>query len=350
MQELAINLWQLLLESAPWLLLGYLIAGFINELMPKQWIHRLLGGEGATYVVRAAFIGAPLPLCSCGVIPAAMGIRRAGASKGATAAFLVATPETGVDSISLTYALMGPFMAVARPVSAIVSAIVTGLSVSFLSQSSEVAKPEVENKEEPPKPTCCHAKKAEALETEQRTFVIKIKDSIEYGLVKMLKDTIKWLAIGLLGAALMKTYVPESFFSQWGDGLLAMVVMVVAGLPMYICASASTPLGAGLMMAGVSPGAALVFMLTGPATNIATLGVIKQELGGRSLIAYLMGVVVTAIVMGLACNALLKYMPLQVMPEVMSHGQHASWWAYASVGVLVLAVLNLLRVRIFRDC
>lgn len=340
-QELALNFWYLLLESAPWLLMGYVIAGIINVMVPKQWINKYLGGEGPSYIVKAALIGAPLPLCSCGVIPAAMGIHRAGASKGATASFLVATPETGVDSISLSYALMGPIMAIARPVSAIVSAIVSGLSVSFLSRSESSISPS----EAPQKTSCCH-KKNQPEQIAAPSFLVKLKSAIYYGLYTMLKDTLKWLALGLLGAAIIKTWVPDSFFTQWGDGLLAMLVMVVAGLPMYICASASTPLGAGLMFAGVSPGAALVFMLTGPATNIATLGVIKQELGSRSLFGYLFGVIVTAIIMGLSFNWAIQYWGLSIIPVELTH-QHSSYWlGYLSVAILSLAILNMLYKRL----
>jgi uncharacterized membrane protein YraQ (UPF0718 family) len=291
------NLWWMIAESAPWLLLGFLIAGIINELVPSKWVTNSLGEPGFPSIFKAAIIGAPLPLCSCGVIPTAIGIRRAGASRGATSSFLVATPETGVDSVSLTYALMGPVMAIARPISAIISAVVAGGLVEGLTPKITDDSPEIQVQK-----SCCGGKKSQQTEQIKSRFK-KITNAttsvLKFSFGKLLKDIAYWLAIGLIGAALIKTFVPDSFFVQWGSGLLAMIAMVIIGIPMYICATASTPLAAGLMLAGISPGAALVFMLTGPATNIATLGVIKNELGAKALFGYLTGVIVTALAMGL---------------------------------------------------
>ncbi len=307
------NLWLMITESAPWLLLGFLIAGVINQLVPPKWITQSLGQKGFGNIFRAAIIGAPLPLCSCGVIPTAMGIRRAGATRGGTASFLVSTPETGVDSVSLTYALMGPVMAIARPISAIISAIMAGVLVEKLTQGMPDKLQESEKKS-----CCCGGKKNEVViePSPVEKIIHSIKSVVQFSFGKLLKDIAFWLAIGLVGAALIKTFIPPSFLTQWGSGIWAMLAMVAVGVPMYICATASTPLAASLVIAGISPGAALVFMLTGPATNIATLGVIKNELGGKSLLGYLIGVVVTAILMGLCLDFLLTSykisMPLSV--------------------------------------
>ena len=266
--------WDLVVESAPWLLAGYLLAGIIRQVIPSSWVERQLATPGLLSIAKGAFIGAPLPLCSCGVIPTALAIRNAGASKGATSSFLVATPETGVDSISFSYAVLGPIFAIARPIGALMSAIMAGVLVNGFDG-------EVNNAGEKKSACggCCGSTKSEVTQT---TVTQRFINAVSYGYGKMISDTAKWLVIGLVAAAVITALVPQSFFLQWGDGVVVMLVMVIVGLPMYICATASTPVAASLLFAGLSPGAALVFMLTGPATNIATMGVIKEQLGFRS--------------------------------------------------------------------
>lgn len=330
MMELLQNFWYLFVESAPYLLLGLLIAGLIKQIIPESWIKKYMGENSS--VVTASLIGAPLPLCSCSVIPTAMGIRRAGASKASTASFMVATPETGVDSIGITYALMGPVMAIARPIAAITSAIMAGLLVKSYDDETPPIK-SVEQK------SCCKSHCASAVPDTKPTLTQNINSIGQYGFGKLLSDFMDWLLIGLFFAALIKTFVPASFFLQYGSGILAMLIVVAISIPMYICATASTPIAAGLMLSGFSPGAALVFMLTGPASNIATLMVIKNELGPRSLIAYLIGVILTAIVMGLALDNILLMSGIELNISSGNHGDMTSI-LYQSSAVL-LAVLML---------
>ncbi|MEX0964103.1 MAG: SO_0444 family Cu/Zn efflux transporter [Pseudohongiellaceae bacterium] len=326
--------WDLLIESAPWLLLGYLLAGIIKQVIPSQWVHKQLATPGFLSIAKGAFIGAPLPLCSCGVIPAALAVRKAGASKGATSSFLVATPETGVDSISFSYAMLGPIFAIARPVAALISAIVAGLLVNRFDEEEQTAQPAKAES------SCCHNKQAQR-EAATPDLAEKLWGAVQYGYGRMISDTAKWLLIGLVAATLVTAAVPQSFFLQWGDGLLAMVVMVIVGLPMYICATASTPVAAGFLFAGISPGAALVFMLTGPATNIATMGVIKEQLGVRSLLAYMAGVILTAIASGLILNQLYAYYGWPLQLSMMEHGESYPLWrqlAALTLSALVLRV------------
>lgn len=323
MYELLQNFIYLFMESAPFLLGGLLLAGLIRQMIPDKWINKTLGEKSS--VATAAIIGTPLPLCSCSVIPAAMGIRRAGASKASTASFMVATPETGVDSISVTYALMGPVMAIARPIAAITSAITAGKLVRWW----DVEAP---SKQEPVKSCCKHKQASENLSTGQ-----KIKAAFKYGYGQLLADFMVWLLIGLFFAALIKTFVPTSFLTQYGSGPLAMMVMVLISIPMYICATASTPIAAGLMMSGISPGAALVFMLAGPATNIATLAVVKNELGTKSLVGYLTGVIVTAIVSGMVLDWVINQFGLTI---TLSHGEHGDMTSMLyTASAIILATL-----------
>jgi uncharacterized membrane protein YraQ (UPF0718 family) len=324
MSALIENFILLFTESAPYLLLGLLLAGVIRMLVPDRWITKFLGKNSS--VATAAIIGTPLPLCSCSVIPTAIGIRRAGASKASTASFMVATPETGVDSIGVTLALMGPVMAIFRPISAILSAITAGILVRLWDSET----PPIQDKAVK---SCCNEKK------EVLGFGQKIKNAVVYGYGKLLSDFMGWLLIGIGFAALIQTYIPPTLLSEYGDGIFAMLIAVVISIPMYICATASTPVAAGLMLSGISPGAALVFMLTGPATNIATLMVVKNELGIRSLMAYLTGVIVTALVMGLTLDWMVEYFQLSIEVSQGEHGDVASLLYSASAIILAALII-----------
>ncbi|MFT2110624.1 SO_0444 family Cu/Zn efflux transporter [Marinomonas sp. 2405UD68-3] len=308
--ELMANFAALFIESAPFLLAGMLIAGVIHQLVPKKWIESTLGKRNS--VVTAAFIGAPLPLCSCSVIPVAMGIRRSGASKASTASFLVSTPETGVDSIGVTYALMGPVMTIARPIAAIVSAIIAG---SLIAVFGSADRPLDEAADEPIKKSCCHKGATQPVST-----LAKLKAAFVFGYGKLLRDFMVWFLIGIFFAALVTTFVPEGFLTQYGQGVFAMLVIVLISVPMYICATASTPLAVGLLLSGITPGAALVFMLTGPATNIATLIVIKNELGTRELVIYLIAIVISAVSAGLLLDYLFETFQWKMQ---LAHGDHS---------------------------
>jgi len=328
MIELVQNYILLFTESAPYLLFGLLLAGIIHMLIPERWITKFLGEKSSVFT--AAIIGTPLPLCSCSVIPTAIGIRRAGASKASTASFMVATPETGVDSIGVTYALMGPIMAIVRPISAILSAITAGTLVRLWDKETEAT-----NKAAPA--SCCSKKKQNENNKQQLSLGQKLLAATTYGYGKLLADFMGWLLVGIGFAALIQTFVPPSLMSEYGNGIFAMLLTVIISIPMYICATASTPIAAGLMLSGVSPGAALVFMLTGPATNIATLMVVKNELGIKSLLGYLTGVISTAIVSGLVLDWVLETFQITIQ---VSHGQHSEMTSlFYSVSAIVLAGL-----------
>ncbi|MBB1334132.1 MULTISPECIES: SO_0444 family Cu/Zn efflux transporter [unclassified Pseudoalteromonas] len=394
--DLLNNFWQLFLLSAPWLMLGLLIAGLLNVYLPANFLNKHLGKEGFWTTVKAALIGAPMPLCSCGVIPAAIGLRRAGASKSATTAFLVSTPETGVDSVSVSYVLLGPFMAIIRPIAAICSAIVAGVLVGRDAEKTQTTAHTSEANNEQKraattsccstksaaaeekasccstksavveeKVSCCSTKLAAAEEkascystkpaaVEEKTSCCdsssavpasqwqKMKQAVSFSCNKLLSDTMKWLMIGLFFAALVQTYVPESFLSQWGSGILAMLVVIVISIPMYICATASTPIAAGLLLSGVAPGAVLVFMLAGPATNVATLGVVANELGKRAVVAYLVGVIGVALIFGFLTDYLVAEFGFVVTPLLGEEHQVLPHWLTLLCGT----ILALLMVRL----
>ena len=367
------NLLELSLEAAPWLVIGLALGGLMKALIPTAFLQRHLSGSGFSSIAKATILGAPLPLCSCGVIPAALGLREAGASKPATAAFLVSTPETGVDSMTVTYALMGPFMAIVRPISALVSAMVSGLLVAIFdpedSRKLNASAPATETSsccstdttpvetsccesEAKPAETSCCATEAKPAETsccastsnktapQAESWVSKAWGGIHYAFTNLLDNIVLWLVVGMLFAAASKTFIPTDFLAQWGHGIPAMLVMIAAGIPMYICATASTPVAAGLLMAGVSPGVALVLLLTGPATNISTLGIISKELGRRSMWLYLTGVTVSAIVAGLVTDAIVNAYQVDVLTHVHSaHEGLPAWLGWLAL-ILLIAIAS----------
>ena len=316
-EQVAVSTWAVWIEAAPWLLLGLLTAGLIKAFLPATLLKRWMGGTGIGSVVRAALVGTPLPLCSCSVIPAAVQVRRQGASKGATVSFLVATPENGADSIALTYALLGPFMTVIRPVAAIVSAIGAGvLTLWFVKEptpagaseatqhcttttpaccSSTAEAPDVNpgpsaaccgTESVKPQAACCSEGEMEAGAAWWR----KLWDGVRYAAGDLLRDIAGWLLIGIVLAGVVNAFVDPGALASWGSGLPAMGLMLLIGVPMYICATASTPVAAAMLAAGVSPGVVLVFLLAGPATNLATIGVVRRELGNAAVATYLFGV------------------------------------------------------------
>ena len=305
MNELLMNIWAVYLETAFWLLLGLLAAGLVKTYIPEDMMTRWLGGHGFSAVGRAALFGAPLPLCSCGVLPAAMGLHRSGASKEATVSFLISTPETSIDSVAVTYALMGPVMAIYRPIAALMSAIVTGVMVAFVDEPASEAQANKKQDElneccsnetsccskPEPKSTCCSSEKPA-----QTSRLLQV---MRYAGAELLDDISKWLFIGIVVAGVMMTVIPPGWLSQWGSGLPAMLVMLAIGVPMYICAVASTPIAAGLILAGVSPGTVLVFLLVGPATNIAGIILVRKELGTKVTAIYLLGLSIVSVLMGL---------------------------------------------------
>ncbi len=350
------NILALSLEAAPWLVLGLVVGGLIKALIPTELLHKHLSGSGLPAIIKAALFGAPLPLCSCGVIPAALGLRKAGASKPATVSFLVSTPETGIDSVSISYALLGPFMAIVRPIAAITSAITAGLLVGK-SEDSQVnsnplssaeAEPSCCSKqasivEEKPKESCCDSTKAADVKKPSKpTLLQRAWQGIVYSFVDLFEKVLFWLCIGIVFAAAVKTFIPVTFLAEWGSGLPAMLVMLVVGIPMYVCATASTPIAAGLLLAGVSPGTAMVFLMAGPATNISTLGVIGKELGRRSLFAYLTGVGVIALFTGFIVDYLIVKMGIDVQAQIVhNHDMVSPFIAWASLLLLIAVVLKL---------
>ena len=355
MIELLNNIWSVYLDTAIWLLVGLIAAGLVKAYIPEDAMQRWLGGKGFAAVGKAALFGAPLPLCSCGVLPVALGLRRAGASKEATVSFLISTPETSIDSVTVTYALMGPIMALYRPLAAIMSAMLTGVMVAFVkdelnlsAQKLAVSQPANDSAaasccavadNSAQSSSCCDSRSADV-----DRQAGKLQRAIYFAGAELLDDISKWLAFGIIFAGVMITLIPEGWLAQWGQGFGAMLVMLVVGIPMYICAVASTPVAAGLLVAGVSPGAVLVFLLVGPATNIAGLMLIRQELGNRVTAVYLFGIAMVSVVMGLLLEWLLTFYELSIDTS-MQHQHDFMPYELSLFSAIVLLLLAVPAIR-----
>lgn len=290
------EIWFLLCEMSPFLLLGFLLAGLMHEFIPNTLYTRYLGKPSFRSVVLAALFGVPLPLCSCGVIPTAMGIRREGASKGATISFLIATPQTGVDSIIATYSLMGLPFAVIRPVVALLTAIFGGTLCNALDNDNVDDNLNANlNANDGKKSTSSSTSSSKRL---RRAFA--------YAFGEMMEDIGKWLAVGLVVAGIITAAVPDSWFFIFQDNTLYSILFVLLfSIPMYLCATGSIPIAMALMLKGLTPGAALVLLMAGPACNAASILVVGKVLGKRTMLIYLVSIVMGAIVFGFGIDHLL---------------------------------------------
>lgn len=305
------NAWHIWLEAAPWLLVGLVVAGILKLWVPTRLLQRWLGGRGFLPVLKAAVIGTPVPLCSCSVLPTALQLHRSGASKGSTVSFLIATPENGADSIALTYVLLGPVMTIVRPVAAIASAVMTGLLTSLVARETEVSASSApiivdasDCERDCRKEQGCGA-------TDRTTSSRSRLTEFWQAVLDLLDDIAGWLLVGILLAAALDTFVPPETIARWGSGLVPMIAILLISIPMYICATASTPVAASLLAAGISPGTVLVFLLAGPATNLASAGLLRKELGTRATLTYLFGIAVTTVGLGLAFDSFLAGIELE---------------------------------------
>ena len=278
-------LWVILAQSGFWLLVGFLLAGLLKQCVPQKKIFQHLGKENFASVLKASVIGAPLPLCSCAVIPTAASLKENGASRGATTSFLIATPETGFDSVGITYALMDPIMTILRPVAAICTAIASGSLVNWTT-TKKVSR-EIVDKDE----------------NELDNLKFSLKELFRFSFGKLMSDLAPWFVLGFVLSALIILFLPENFFGATiPNGWPALLLMLVISMPTYICATASTPIAVALIAKGLEPGAALVLLLAGPATNITTLLVLKKIIGTKAMRSYLFGLAATSLIFGLIAN------------------------------------------------
>ena len=308
---------------SPYLLFGFLVAGILSMLVSQRLVEKHLGGRGIWPVLKASLLGVPLPLCSCGVIPVSMSLHKHGAGKGSTVAFLISTPQTGVDSILVTYSLLGPVFAIFRPVAAFVSGIIGGVLIDLFNPAPKDGQPASQKCTD----ECCGG-------AENR----KIARGLKFAFVTLPRDIGGAMLAGLVIAAFISVLVPRDYFAEeLGTGIFAMLVMMAFGIPMYVCATASIPIAAALMMKGLTPGAALVFLMTGPATNAATFATIWKIMGRATALIYLVTIAGCSLLSGI----LLDYIVAGIKSETVGH--YHGWMLPTPVknisAVVLLAVL-----------
>ena len=327
----------LLEEMAPFLLLGFLVAGLLHSFVPGKLYGKWLSGNGLKSVLLSIAIGVPLPLCSCGVIPTAVSIRRRGASKASTTAFLISTPQTGVDSIAATWSVLGLPFAVLRPLVAMVTGLFGGLAAGAVDKDGG---------DEP-------AETVPAAQEPPEGFAARCRETLRYGFFEMMEDIGLWLFIGLVVAALITVLVPDDFFVSYSHSyLLNLFLILLVAAPMYVCATGSIPIAAALMLKGLSPGAALVFLMAGPATNVASILVLGKTLGKKNLIVYLVSIVLGAVFFGVLTDMFLPAewfaLPMASEGGACCHGGVSAsvpWWQAASSVILACLIARALFVR-----
>ena len=279
------SLWAIICEMSPYILLGFIIAGVLHVFVEQRTMSRHLSGNSLSSVIKAALFGIPLPLCSCGVLPTAVSLRRQGAGKGATTSFLIATPQTGVDSIAATYSLLGLPFAILRPVAALTGAVFGGAMVNKFDKEDDAESINCAISDE---------------DTKNQPLAHKIGAALKYGLIDMVASVGPWLVTGLIIAALITVLVPDTLFVGLSRyPLLAMLAVVAVAVPMYVCATGSIPIAMSLMVKGLPPGIAFVLLMAGPAANFASLMILSRTQGRKATLIYVASVVVTAIAFGL---------------------------------------------------
>ncbi|MFI0472511.1 SO_0444 family Cu/Zn efflux transporter [Halomonas sp. HMF6819] len=338
------------LSAAPWLLLGLFVAGLIKAFLSEQMLTRWLGGTGLGSILRAAVIGMPLPLCSCGAIPTAMALHRGGAGRGPTTSFLISTPGVGADSIFLTSALLGPLMALLRVVGALVTAIITGVLISFTKERAVAVNAG-------PSGGCCgshdthdhdhdhdHDHENSAASDAPETLMGRLLGGLRYAFSELLDDFSVWIFAGLLLAGVLMAWVSPDALAGLSGGPLALAVMALVGIPLYVCAAAATPIAAGLLLAGITPGMALVFLLAGPITSLATLAVFRRELGTTALAIYMVSIFVVTVALGALVDAALTHVGI----DPVSQAGQVQALLPSGIEWVALAVLSFFALRPLR--
>jgi len=333
-------------DVAFFLLIGLLLAGLIKQLLPVRFLRKHLGQKNTKSVLKASLIGVPLPLCSCSVLPTAVAIKKQGASNGATISFLISTPETGVDSISVTYSLLDPIYTIFRPIAAFFTAFAAGNAVNLMEKTDEEKEKKVgKASKHRLKSQSFHDPEEERYESfyENVRYLFStegLKSTFNYIFEKILAEIADWLVIGMVFAGAITVLVPSNFFEKYlSDPLLSMLIMIVIGVPLYICAIGSTPVAAALILKGLNPGAALVFLLVGPATNIGSFFVLSKYIKKRYLIIYLIALILVAVVMGLILN--LFYAPGELAQTISTEGAGAKlpgWISITASFILILLI------------
>ncbi|MBU1986322.1 MAG: SO_0444 family Cu/Zn efflux transporter, partial [Proteobacteria bacterium] len=330
--------WHMLQQASVYILFGLLVGGMLKMFLSPAYVAAHLGEGRFSSVFKAALLGIPIPLCSCGVLPAAASLKKQGANNGATTAFLISTPESGVDSISITWALLDPIMTIARPLSAFLSAFVAGCTENLFNppDKTKQASPDLSC----PIDNCCDGIDCPPKDHKHHHGLLeKLNIGVKYAATDLWADLAGWFFVGILLAGLISVLVPDAVIGRYlGGGLLSMLLMLTFGIPLYICATASTPIAAAFIMKGVSPGTALVFLLVGPATNITSLSVLVGLLGKRATVLYLSSIAVISVLCGLAVDAVYLSFGISAVAVVGKAAEILPGWLMTSATFVLLAL------------
>lgn len=319
-KNIIFEIWHVYLDVSVFMLFGFVVAALLHVFFTPNLIKKYLGKGRVKSVIRSALFGIPIPLCSCGVIPVVTGLKKQGANDGAALAFMIATPESGVDSIAVSWAMLDPVMTIIRPIAGLITAISTGIAANIFSsrdRKKQSATPAPFFVQPPDLEHACNCGSGTCTDVSAETvheppLLKRLVQGMNFAFDELITDIAKPFAVGIVIAGFITFFFPSGI-STWSQNnpFLSMIIMLVAGIPMYVCATSSTPIAAALIIKGLNPGAALVFLLAGPATNAAGIGVVKNIFGGRVLAIYLGMISICALAMGALLDLIYKFMAIQ---------------------------------------
>ena len=318
-------------EMAIYLLIGFLFAGILYAFLPENFVSRHIGAKGFFSSLKASLFGVPLPLCSCGVVPAALSLKKSGASKGATVSFLISTPQTGIDSIAATYSLLGGFFALFRVVFAFITGVIGGVITDFFVKEEEEDFAESSD-------TGCGCSGSCATEVKNEGFLGKVKTAINYGFGELVESIALWVVLGILIGALISVAVPSSVFELFvSNRLLVYLAILAVSVPLYVCATGSIPIASSLILKGISPGAAFVFLMAGPATNSVTFTVLYKTIGKKAVFIYLTVIVAGSVAGGIIIDAF--FADVIAKTVIVKHSAGASFGFLKVFSAILLSLL-----------
>ncbi len=328
LNDILINAWNVTAVMAPYLLLGFFVAGVLGAFVPVSFIENHLGKRGLWQIVKASLLGVPIPLCSCSVIPVAASLRKHGATRGATVSFLTSTPQTGVDSIAATWGLLGPLFAFSRTLIAFITGVICGVAVEAFTPQADDDGSECHDEE---CPSCNPAPKAH-----------RWKQVFSYGFGVLPRDIGRALLLGIVISGLLGALVPADFLTRYlSSEWLSMLAVMGLGIPLYVCSTGSIPIALAMIGAGLSPGAALVFLITGPATNAATIATVFKTMGRRVVLIYLITLAGCSLIAGWLLNRILSSEMIveQIHHHTAGAGRFEQICALILIGLLISAIL-----------
>jgi uncharacterized membrane protein YraQ (UPF0718 family) len=323
LSKIGVAIYEVYLSIAPYLFIGLTFAGILHIFVGTEFITKYLGKKGFWSSVKAAMLGVPMPLCSCGVIPTAFQLKKSGASSGATVSFLISTPQTGIDNIVPTYAMLGPIFAIFKPLYALVSGIIGGVVTDLFTKDDK------EMFAEAPKSSCtagCCSSKGAKVEVKQKKN--RFSEFYHYAYMEFLDDLAPQLVVGIILAGLI-SIIPNSLFSYVeGNYFLQILLVLIIGTPLYVCDTSSLPIALALFSKGMLPGAIFVFLVVGPATNVATITLIAKSMGKKIITLYLSVIAVTGVIGGLIVNYIYKLTNFPTPKEIteVAHHEELTWY------------------------